>query len=200
MELNPNIRYNFYYWGPYLWRTNIGLKICDEILNRGKILTSSFTDNLASLIDDVKHFNNENDKDYITRCLDPYFDCYLETKKDFATINNVPNLRLLDIWINFQKKGEYNPEHIHRGDLSFVLYLDIPEGLYEENKLFKGAGAGPGCIVFRYGEQSDWAVSLHKFIPEKGDLFIFPSLLSHSANVFKSDGIRVSVSGNFEFI
>jgi hypothetical protein len=42
-----------------------------------------------------------------------------------------------DIWINFQKKHEFNPEHTHSLDLSFVIYLQIPDTLIEENKNYK---------------------------------------------------------------
>ncbi len=36
-------------------------------------------------------------------------------------------------WINFQKAGEFNPLHNHAGDLSVVVYVDIPECIALEN-------------------------------------------------------------------
>ena len=35
-------------------------------------------------------------------------------------------------WINFQKKYEFNPVHTHSGDLSFVLWVQIPYDLENE--------------------------------------------------------------------
>ena len=31
-----------------------------------------------------------------------------------------------DIWVNYQNKNEYNPLHMHDGQLSFVIWLKIP--------------------------------------------------------------------------
>ena len=86
---------------------------------------------------------------------------------------------------------------MHSGDLSFVIYLNIPDGIYEENKNFVGKSAGPGSISFRYGEFNNWAVHLKCFLPKKGDIFIFPAQLAHTVYPFKSAGHRISVSGNF---
>lgn len=193
------INYNFYYWGPYLWRGKLSDEICNEITKRGRTSKDDHRSKLASLIDDVRAFNQEDEK-YLLEIFDPYLECYLESKKHFSPKSIIPKLELIQFWINFQKKGEFNPEHVHSGDLSLVLYLEIPENLIKENNKHLGTGAGPGNIVFRYGEQSDWAVSLQTFMPEKGDLFIFPANLSHSAMPFKSSGTRISMSGNFKFV
>jgi hypothetical protein len=193
------INYNFYYWGPYLWRSSISDDMCDQILAKGLKSTNDYRQYLASLIDDVRAFDS-TDSPFLLEALSPYLETYLETKKQFAPESTTPKLELIEFWINFQKSGEFNPEHIHSGDLSFVVYLDIPDNLIEENNNYKGTGAGPGNVVFRYGEQSNWAVSLQNFVPKKGDIFIFPASLSHSAYPFYSSGVRVSMSGNFKFV
>jgi len=198
--MDQPIAYNFYYWGPYLWKSKISEEICDEILQRGLRSEVDHRTKLASIIEDVRKFDEKEDQNYLISILEPYLNCYLESKLQFSPNSKINKLESVNFWINFQQPGEINPEHTHNDDLSFVLYLNVPEGIPKENQLFQGTGAGPGQIVFRYGEQSNWAVSLQSFIPTKGDVFIFPANLSHSALPFKSPGTRISVSGNFKFI
>jgi len=38
---------------------------------------------------------------------------------------NLPNIYLGDMWVNFQKKHEYNPPHTHSGLFSFVIFCSI---------------------------------------------------------------------------
>ena len=35
------------------------------------------------------------------------------------------------LWVNVQKRGEYQPHHKHSGDISYNLILDQPKGLGE---------------------------------------------------------------------
>ena len=56
------------------------------------------------------------------------------------------------MWVNYQRQHEFNPPHDHSDDLSFVIYLKIPEEIKKEYKEFKGKSSGPGGISFIYGE------------------------------------------------
>ena len=99
------------------------------------------------------------------------------------------------------KSGESNPPHIHTNcQLSTVLYLQIPSGLKKENKEYKGKSAGPGSVVFTYGESRDYVVDEKSFLPVKGDFFVFPYNLKHYVSPFKSKGERISVSANFKIL
>ena len=194
--------YEFYYWGPLLWRSKIPLEFCDELLVRGQQLSTPMNNHLASIIDDVKEYSSRHDRKFLVDNLHAYLQRYMEFaskwyRKDNA---NLPELELMKFWINFQKNDEYNPEHTHTGDLSFVIYLDMPSALQEENVAYTGTRSGPGSIVFRYGEDNDWAASMHTFLPAKGDIFIFPAKLAHTVFPFKSVGTRISVSGNFKYV
>ena len=44
--------------------------------------------------------------------------------------------KLKQLWVNYQKTGEYNPHHNHPGHISFVVYLQIPEELRTEENIF----------------------------------------------------------------
>jgi len=100
------------------------------------------------------------------------------------------------LWANFQRPGDFNPPHDHADTLSFVIFLDVPDKLIEENKAYKGRSAGPGGINFVYGDGTREAVTHHSFVPKAGDMYIFPAWLKHWVYPFKSDCTRISVSGN----
>jgi hypothetical protein len=197
--MDQDINYSFYYWGPYLWKSKLPESFCDEMLAEGLALNNNHNDHLASIISDTRYFDTEKHYNKFLAVTEPYFACYLESKKSYAKVDRDPQIKLDSLWINFQEKNEFNPEHTHTGDLSFVIYLSVPEGIVKENNEYVGASAGPGAVHFRYGEQSNWSVSQHKFVPEKCDFYIFPAMLAHSAYPFKSDGTRISISGNLIF-
>ena len=54
--------------------------------------------------------------------------------------------------VNFQTKGEYNPPHMHAGDISFVIYCAIPDNMYNEKTY--GRTIPPGYIDFIFGSKS----------------------------------------------
>ena len=41
---------------------------------------------------------------------------------------------LQQIWVNYQKQGEFNPLHDHGGVYSFVIWMKIPTKHFEQNK------------------------------------------------------------------
>ena len=67
----------------------------------------------------------------------------------------------------------------------------------QENQAFAGKSCGPGGIQFVYGEGPRDCVTTLSYFPEVGDMFMFPSWLKHWVAPFKSDCLRISVSGNF---
>ena len=107
-----------------------------------------------------------------------------------------PEYILSALWVNYQKKNEFNPPHDHDGKLSFVIYLDIPEALKEENQNYIGKSCGPGGIQFLYGDGPRDCVTYMSHFPETRDMFIFPAWLKHWVSPYQSDCTRISVSGN----
>ena len=107
-----------------------------------------------------------------------------------------PEYILSALWINYQKPNDYNPPHDHDGKLSFVTYLQIPEELKKENAAYKGKSCGPGGIQFIYGNGPRDCITYMSFFPEENDMFIFPAWLKHWVAPYKSDCMRISVSGN----
>ena len=112
-------------------------------------------------------------------------------------LKETPDKYLMEaLWCNWQGAGDFNPPHDHGGDLTWVIYLKIPEELDEENKKYKGRSAGPGGITFVYGQGDGKCITHHSVYPEEGDMVMFPAWLKHWVYPFKSDCTRISVSGN----
>ena len=89
-----------------------------------------------------------------------------------------------DLWLLFIKitrKGTY------------VLFNRNIYDPYVHNNL------GPGMIEFDYGADLPFNISSFSYLPDVGDLFIFPAWLKHHVFAFKSDVERISVSGNINF-
>jgi len=196
------MNYNFYYWGPFLMNTNVDIKICQEMLEKGKNTKIKYNNNLAGHIEKENLFD-EKDRDWIYKKLINYFNMYTMAMKEHygTTARNIKEIKLENVWINFMKKGEFNPPHTHKYDASFVIFLQVPSILKEENSKFEGADSGPGCLQFMYGENhNSMFVNHHTFFPKEGQLFIFPSGLKHFVYPFQSDCERISVSGNLTFI
>lgn len=110
--------------------------------------------------------------------------------------------RLSGIWVNFQKKGEFNPTHTHLGHLSFVIWVKIPYSLQEENKLnnaVKSNKPSNGKIEFIYNSCFE-NIFTHEIAEEdykEWNLLIFPSSAPHQVYPFyTSDEYRISISGN----
>ncbi len=119
------------------------------------------------------------------------------------------------LWINRQKSGEHNPPHRHfNGTISFVIYLDFPEEIINEQP-FSELSYRPGTISFLYGNNTQLDVTnqtelvnkllspqaLIQHMPKKGEMIIFPSYLIHYVSPFYTKGVeRISVSGNISVI
>ena len=162
-------------WGPCI----IKLKVIDEfkklLLKEAKEDTIDFRTKLAGIIEKERGYSAESIEKVV-----PY----------------MPEYILSALWINYQKANEFNPPHDHDGKLSFVVYLKIPDELKKEHAAYKGKSCGPGGVQFIYGDGPRDCVTYQSFFPEEGDMFIFPAWLKHWVAPFKSDCVRISVSGN----
>ena len=115
---------------------------------------------------------------------------------------------LSGLWVNFQKKGEFQPVHNHTGMFSFVIWMDIPYDWKDEAKLpfAKMRAAGPPSVgnfafVFSKGNCRNVSGYTISMSPEmNGYCCFFPSDLCHQVYPFyTSDKERISISGNITF-
>lgn len=100
-------------------------------------------------------------------------------------------------WINFQRAGEYQPCHEHVGEISSVVYIDIPPEIAKEEYTKDTNTNCPGQIEFLYQSGGLSGTGTQKFIPRTGDILLFPSGLKHIAYPFHTkDVTRISMSFN----
>ena len=169
------IDYQFPYWGPFVLETHINRELTDLLLTKGKEAKIDARKKLAGKLD--KEFYYENYEDWFIPKFTPYMDMYVEGllqhqpsaltrlygKETFwfpRGDQDEKDWMLDDLWINFQQANEYNPPHNHSGDLSFVVYLQVPEELIKEHNETKDEhnNEGPGAICFQYGERLPFTI------------------------------------------
>lgn len=107
-----------------------------------------------------------------------------------------------DLWINFQKKHEFNPIHHHSGIFSFIIFLKIPYDLEKEDKAFIANSSTTSRLYFLL---HDYIGTIEPLILDvdksfEGKMLMFPSKLQHGVYPFyTSDETRITVSGNLKF-
>jgi hypothetical protein len=192
-------------WGPFLLQLRIEDFILDGLQERANKIRNVDKYNaehmLAADMHDEWNYTEEHVK-WFQKQFEPYVNLYLDGLSHHVEQRVSPMWYVDSLWINYQKQYDSNPLHNHRGNLSFVLYLNVPEELSTEKQRYNMIGNGPipGSIMFVYGESNMFGDSRKFFLPQRGDLFVFPSYLMHTVTPFKTPNIeRVSVAGNIIF-
>lgn len=118
--------------------------------------------------------------------------------------DNVP-IVCNDIWVNFQKKYEFNPIHNHTGFASFICFMKIPYDLEEEEKVFSVNNTSQihtSKLTFVFtneaGEVISYCVDVDKSF--EGKMLMFTSNQHHMVYPFyTSDDYRITISGNLMY-
>lgn len=147
-------------------------------------------------------------KQYMSNLLMPHVEYYCK-EFDFLKLFNYnlvdSPIVLNSLWVNFQQKYEFNPVHDHSGIITFVIYLDIPYTMEDEQKISPGANASEclaGQFEFLYND-SLGGIKQHPIPLDKtyeNVMIMFPAKIKHCAySFYSSKEYRISVSGNFIF-
>lgn len=107
----------------------------------------------------------------------------------------IGKLKLDSLWINFSQQYDFNPPHTHTGALSFVIYLKVPQRIFEVQADSNSQKAGE--IIFAWGENTYLTGNEYPVKVFENLMFIFPASLRHYVPAYWVDEERVSVSGNF---
>ena len=202
-----NIEFHIPYWGPFVMEAKVDQEFVDLLLKKGnesREKNLDYRENLAGVIENEYYYEDYND--WFIPKIKPYIEAYLNgvktyragAKHQLVLDTEIAGWQSEDLWINYQKAKEYNPPHNHNADLSFVVYLQVPEEIKIDNEAAQGVAAnvGPGMIVLDYGLELPFSNCRHCKFPEIGDILIFPAWLPHHVYAFTSDVERISVSGN----
>ena len=147
--------------------------------------------------------------DFVKNIIPIYID---QTIKSYGapwrtTMREGQGWNLESLWVNFQKKHEFNPPHDHSGVYSFVIWMQIPTSYAEQKKLPICAESNATGTISNFGfhyTNSVGRVSQFMYNMEKdaeGYMVMFPSELKHEVFPFyENDGERISISGNIDIV
>ena len=142
--------------------------------------------------------------DYIIKgaFVEPFYD----TWKDMSLLtHNVP-VTLSSLWINYQRKHEFNPIHDHGGFASFIIFINIPYDIENEEKYFSGFNKDSVIHTSKLsfyntthqGKLDSLIVPVDKSF--EGKMIMFSAKHHHEVYPFyTSDDYRITVSGNLKF-
>ena len=187
-------------FGPTIGKTKISKRFFDKLNKEFDSKSNSkkidYSSKLASQIKNEIKIS----KNFIKKNLEKEIKINISRFLLKEKIKNIKDIKILNLWIVSQFKGEYNPIHYHEGDLSGVGYLKLPKGM-TKNKMVKNKKLKTnGTIDFINGQRGFLSKSIYNVLPKVRDLLIFPNYLMHTAYPFNIEGERRSFSFNVKII
>ena len=187
-------------FGPVIGKTKISNNFIKKINNefdlKIKNKNSDYSSKLASQIRNEIKLNSNFIKKNLAKEIIIDAKKFLKNEK----IRNIKEIRILNLWVVRQFKGEYNPVHYHEGDLSGVGYLKLPKNMTTNKEVKNKKIRTNGTIDFINGQKNFLSKSIYNVIPKIGDMYIFPNYLMHTAYPFNIEGERRSFSFNLKII
>jgi uncharacterized protein (TIGR02466 family) len=187
-------------FGPSIGRTKISKKFFDylnrEFDTKFRSKKIDYSSKLASQIQKELKISNTFIKKNLDKELKKNIIQFLQNEK----VRNVKEIKILNLWVVRQFKGEYNPIHYHEGDLSGVGYLKLPKGMTKNNMIRNKKMKINGTIDFINGQKGFLSKSIYNVVPRIRELIIFPNYLMHTAYPFNIEGERRSFSFNAKII
>ena len=187
-------------FGPTIGKTRISNNFIKKINNEFDLKTknknSDYSSKLASQIKNEIKLNPNFVKNNLAKEIIGNTKKFLKNEK----ILKIKEIRILNVWVVRQFKGEYNPIHYHEGDLSAVGYLKLPKNMTRNKEVKNKKIKTNGTIDFINGQKNFLSKSIYNVIPKIGDMYIFPNYLMHTAYPFNVEGERRSFSFNLKII
>jgi hypothetical protein len=186
-------------FGPTLYRGKFSDTMRQEVIDKSYASQESAARNLAGNIvtENFVELSGESDAE-LTGIIQDYLQLCHQAGV-YKPKRPLKNISYEKIWVNHQKKGEWNPPHVHSGDFSLVGYCQVPPELKDEWNFANQKGQDPvaGKIQWNYGHFAPHTVVMFGPIePEEGDIYIFPAWLLHYVFPFNSEVTRISFSTN----
>jgi uncharacterized protein (TIGR02466 family) len=114
--------------------------------------------------------------------------------------DKVEKMIVESMWCVSQWAGDFNPAHMHDGDLSGVFYTKMPKSIDKE-RAAEDHYPSVGDIVWFSGDPKSFNGHKLQESPEVGDIFMFPSWLTHMVYPFRTPNEeRRSVSFNIRLV
>ena len=191
---------NFKPFGPSIGKTRLSKKFVNvlnkEFDEKSKLKKIDYSSKLASQIKKELKISGNFIKKNLEKELKNNIKKFLLNEK----IKKIKEIKILNLWVVRQFKGEYNPIHYHEGDLSGVGYLKLPKGMTNNKMVNNKKIKTNGTIDFINGQRGFLSKSIYNVVPKIKELIIFPNYLMHTAYPFNIEGERRSFSFNAKII
>jgi len=187
-------------FGPSIGKTRLSKKFVNvlnkEFDKKSKLKKIDYSSKLASQIKKELKISGNFIKKNLEKELKNNIKKFLLNEK----IKEIKEIKILNLWVVRQFKGEYNPIHYHEGDLSGVGYLKLPKGMTNNKMVNNKKIKTNGTIDFINGQRGFLSKSIYNVVPKIKELIIFPNYLMHTAYPFNIEGERRSFSFNAKII
>lgn len=185
--------------------TLIALASKIDNINKNPTEYKNYSDKLVATIRDSYDLIEHKDllEPSITEMIAAYDKSYpgYVISQDFVSKRSP--IGITDLWVNFQKPGDINPNHCHPGIFSFVIWMYIPYYIKDQTKDLPGAQLN-GSFEFTY-TQTNGTINHIAIKADKdwnGTCCLFPSSFQHCVYPYFSDKdiTRITVSGNVKYL
>lgn len=191
-----NEKHEAIHFGPIVVKTNIGKEKLKKVKS---IISKKGTPHNKNLAGIIKHEYLIDTQKFVS-LVAPNYEPFVNGVKNWTGQQLQRKINFREAWVNYMVAGEFNPPHVHNDcNVSSVLFVQIPDGIKKENEAVLKRGitsSGPGTLAFQYGELGFYNIIERTFLPEEGDLFVFPATLKHYVTPFTCKGERISIAAN----
>ena len=172
----------------------------DEKMSKDLDWSHNLAGNVKQEVRYPQEWLSSNEFGPMTRSLDMIVNRYLSSPPNSDTIDpkEVEGLVMTSMWCVSQWAGDFNPSHIHDGDISGIIYLRIPPSLEKE---YAQEDHYPcvGDVQWQCGQASTFNGHQFKVSPKIGQIYLFPAWLTHMVYPFRTQNEeRRSVSFNID--
>ena len=117
------------------------------------------------------------------------------------TLGKLPNVSEveLSVWTVSQYAGDFNPIHTHSSNVSGVTFLKMPPD-FDEEYAREDHHPTIGCLELLGAMPNRYSEHSYVIKPVVGDVYMFPSWLTHQVYPFRSTGERRSMAFNVTLI
>jgi hypothetical protein len=103
------------------------------------------------------------------------------------------------MWINYSRRGDFNPPHVHEGMFAFVIWVKIPYDLEEETSRYNSCSNLASQFTFNWlnakGKLRTTPLNIDKSWEWR--IALFDAFLPHSVFPFyTSDEWRITIAGD----
>ena len=177
----------------YMSKVNLDVEYKKNLVENTDFTRISTNDGHISV---NKYILNDDNFIGLKEQIEQHIDIFL---RDDLKVNENQKLYLTNSWMMKHSKGDYSPIHNHQHSIiSGIVYLKCDEDSGELNfhKETTAYNIFPPIFDFDYDEwnilnSSSWTIS-----PKENQIILFPSIMSHSVEMSKSNQSRFCVAFN----